>query len=53
MPGRSITAADVDADGLDDLLWVNENGTQVYVFTARPNLVANEDGRGTSGQVSP
>jgi hypothetical protein len=36
--GRSLQAADVNADGLADLLFLDERGEQAFVYLAVPNL---------------
>jgi hypothetical protein len=38
-PARDILASDVNIDGLGDLVFNDPDGTQVFVYTAEPNLL--------------
>jgi hypothetical protein len=40
VPGRAIRAADVNADGLADLLLADNPGDNVFVYLAVPHLDA-------------
>jgi hypothetical protein len=37
VPGRGLVAGDVDADGLDDLVFCDDEASEVYVYTANAN----------------